>query len=283
MKNITHDNSGDYSKLTVRKPKFDFSNGVPRHWLKNSGLLTHVMNSLSLMFPEGERFFIRSVNRFSDKIKTPVMQQSLKNFAGQETQHGLQHDKFNAFLREHGYEYEEFVASIENFLFRKFEPFLTEKIWDKLGLSITAAAEHMTATWAAHFLENRDAFADTPEEIRKLFLWHAMEEIEHKDFAFDVLATVDNSYLTRMAGLLFIAAGVPIIIGLIATRFISQDNSMSRVDLIRDLPKLFLTRDSLGRMFVASCVQYLNPKFHPRNNDDAHLLNEYFANQARIA
>ena len=283
MKKMTQASAGVQGKLTVRKPKFDFSKGVPRHWLKSSGLLTHVMNSLSLMFPEGERFFIRSVNRFSDKIKTAEMQQSLKNFAGQETQHGVQHDKFNAFLRQHGYEYEAFVASIENFVFKKLEPFLTEKIWDKLGLSITAAAEHMTATWAAHFLKNRDAFAETPDEIRNLFLWHAMEEIEHKDFAFDVLAEVDDSYLTRMAGLLFIAVGVPVIIGMIATRFISQDKTMSRADLIRDMPKLFLTKDSLGRMFIASCVQYLDPKFHPRNNDDRHLLSEYFVNQAQIA
>lgn len=283
MKKMIQASAGGQSKLTVRKPKFDFSKGVPRHWLKSSGLLTHVMNSLSLMFPEGERFFIRSVNRFSDKIKTAEMQQSLKNFAGQETQHGVQHDKFNAFLRQHGYEYEAFVASVENFVFKKLEPFLTEKIWDKLGLSITAAAEHMTATWAAHFLKNRDAFAETPDEIRNLFLWHAMEEIEHKDFAFDVLAEVDDSYLARMAGLLFIAVGVPVIIGMIATRFISQDKTMSRADLIRDMPKLFLTKDSLGRMFIASCVQYLDPKFHPRNNDDRHLLSEYFVNQAQIA
>ncbi|MCB1202122.1 MAG: metal-dependent hydrolase [Leptospiraceae bacterium] len=276
---MTQASPGGQSKLTVRKPKFDFSNGAPRHWLKNSGLLTHVMNSLSLMFPEGERFFIRSVNRFSDKIKTAEMQQSLKKFAGQETQHGQQHDKFNALLRQHGYEYEAYVAEMENFIFKKFEPFMTEKVWDKLGLSITAAAEHMTATWAAHFLKNRDAFAQTPDEIKNLWLWHAMEEIEHKDFAFDVLAEVDDSYLTRIAGLLFIAVGVPVIIGMIATRFISQDKTMTRADLIRDLPKLFITKDSLGRMFVASCVQYLDPKFHPRNNDDNYLLEEYFAQQ----
>jgi uncharacterized protein len=268
------------SRLTVRKLKLDYPNGVPRHWLKNSGLLTHVINSLSLMFPEGERFFIRSVNRFADYAKDDAMRADLRHFSGQETQHGLQHDKFNSFLKQHGYKYEDFVAGMENFLFKEFEPFMTERIWDKLGLSITAAAEHMTATWAAHFLKNRDAFAQTPDEIRDLFLWHAAEEIEHKDFAFDLLAEVDDSYLTRMAGLLFIAVGVPVIIGMIAARFISQDKTMTRTDLIRDLPKLFLAKDSLGRMFVASCIQYLHPKFHPRDNQDKYLLEEYFAQRA---
>lgn len=268
------------ARLTVRRPKFEFKNGVPRHWLKNSGLLTHVINSLSLMFPEGERFFIRSVNRFAAHAKTDAMRADLRSFAGQETQHGLQHDKFNAFLKQHGYEYEDFVAGMENFLFKEFEPFMTEKVWDKMGLSITAAAEHMTATWAANFLKDPDAFAETPVEIRDLFLWHAAEEIEHKDFAFDLLAEVDDSYLTRVAGLLFIAVGVPVIIGMIATHFISQDKTMTRVDLIRDLPKLFIEKDSLGRMFVRACVQYLHPKFHPRNNDDKYLLEEYFAQKS---
>lgn len=280
MKVLEKSDTGKAGKLTVRKLKLDYPYGVPRHWLKKSGLLTHVMNSLSLMFPEGERFFIRSVNRFASKVKDAEMRADLKHFAGQETQHGLQHDKFNAFLKQHGYEYEDFVAGMENFLFKKFEPFVTEKIWDKLGLSITAAAEHMTATWAAHFLKNSDAFAETPEDIRNLFLWHAAEEIEHKEFAFDLLAEVDDSYLTRMAGLVFIAFGVPIVIGMIARHFISQDKTITQGDLIRDLPKLFFTKDSLGRMFVAACIQYMNPKFHPRDNQDNYLLEEYFAQKS---
>jgi predicted metal-dependent hydrolase len=263
------------TKLTVRKLKLEYPNGVPRHWLKQSGLLTHVMNSLSLMFPEGERFFIRSVNRFASQTHDETLREAIKDFAGQETQHGKQHEKFNTFLKQHGYEYERFIAGVENFVFEEFEPFMTEKVWDKIGLSVTAAAEHMTATWAAHFLKNRAALADVPEEIRALFLWHAVEEIEHKDVAFDLLQDVDDSYFTRMVGLGFIAVGVPLLIGIIATHFIKQDATLTRVDLIKDIPKLFFEKESLGRMFVASCVQYLKPDFHPRDIKDEHLIHDY--------
>ncbi len=46
--------------IVVRKMGFDFS-AVPRKWFFDSELPTHVANGLSLLFPAGERFFIRSV------------------------------------------------------------------------------------------------------------------------------------------------------------------------------------------------------------------------------
>ena len=52
---------------------------------------------------------------------------------------------------------------------------------------MTAALEHFTATLAEMILsdpEARDMFGD--ETVKNLFLWHALEEAEHKAVAFDV-------------------------------------------------------------------------------------------------
>lgn len=265
----------DLSKLTVRKMNFEYPQGVPRHWFGNSGLLTHVINSLSLMFPEGERFFIRSVNRFAHYAKDASMKEDIKRFAGQEIQHGKQHDQFNAFLEDHGYEYRTFVSVIEKFALQVLEPFITEHVWEKFGLSATAAAEHFTATWAAHFLENRDVFYDAPREVKDLFLWHAAEEIEHKDVAFDLLHQVDDSYFTRIVGMLTLFPLIPSLIGYIAARFIAQDDEITLRDIVRDLPRLLTDKNSLGYMYWQAFEQYLRPGFHPSDNDHKQLLNEY--------
>ena len=51
----------------------------------------------------------------------------------------------------------------------------------------TAALEHFTATFAQLLLSSGDARAlFGHDEIRNLFLWHALEEAEHKAVAFDV-------------------------------------------------------------------------------------------------
>ena len=68
----------------------------------------------------------------------------------------------------------------------------------KVQLAITAALEHYTASLAELLLESPDARAllDIPE-VRSLFLWHALEESEHKAVAFDVYRHAGGSERVR--------------------------------------------------------------------------------------
>src|SRR4029079_15061731 len=55
------------------------------------------------------------------------------------------------------------------------------------NLALTAALEHFTATLAELLLTDEDARAMFGEPAaRDLFVWHALEESEHKAGAFDV-------------------------------------------------------------------------------------------------
>ncbi|MBV8160497.1 MAG: metal-dependent hydrolase, partial [Acidimicrobiia bacterium] len=61
-------------------------------------------------------------------------------------------------------------------------------------LAVTAALEHYTATLAEILLSDDDARATLDlDEVRNMFLWHALEESEHKSVAFDVFQTVSGS------------------------------------------------------------------------------------------
>ncbi|MCA9514837.1 MAG: metal-dependent hydrolase, partial [Myxococcales bacterium] len=53
------------TSIQPRKPRFDFS-AVPRDWLGGSRVATQVANAVNLLFPAGERFFVRSVKRYLD-------------------------------------------------------------------------------------------------------------------------------------------------------------------------------------------------------------------------
>ena len=63
---------------------FEFSPAaIPRHWLADSMLSTALANSLNLIFPAGERFFIRSVKHYENELPE-ALQKRVKTFYGQE-------------------------------------------------------------------------------------------------------------------------------------------------------------------------------------------------------
>ncbi len=52
-----------------------------------------------------------------------------------------------------------------------------------------AAAEHLTALMAETFYSHKN-FRKRLSYVRALFVWHAIEEMEHRDVAFDVAKQV---------------------------------------------------------------------------------------------
>ena len=56
----------------VRAPHFDLST-LPRWYNGGSVLATHLTNGLNFVFPAGERFFIRSVRFYLDRVKDPAL------------------------------------------------------------------------------------------------------------------------------------------------------------------------------------------------------------------
>ena len=56
------------STIRPRSPRFDFA-AVPNHWFAGSVIGTAFANGLNLLFPAGERFFVRSVRRYLDELE----------------------------------------------------------------------------------------------------------------------------------------------------------------------------------------------------------------------
>src|SRR5678815_3459984 len=78
--------------------------GVPRHWFGGNMVATHVANGVNLLFPAGERFFVRSVKHYTDRIDDPNLQARVRGFFGQEGRHAKEHDVFNRILEAQGYD-----------------------------------------------------------------------------------------------------------------------------------------------------------------------------------
>ncbi|PRQ04749.1 putative metal-dependent hydrolase [Enhygromyxa salina] len=257
---------------------FDFEGGeIPRHWAGGSVVGTAIANSLNLVFPDGERFFVRSVNHFLDQIHDPGLRDRVKRFYGQEGQHAREHERLFEIMRGHGYDIDAFLVPYRRVAYELLAPALPPK----LRLSITAALEHFTACFAEHALTVRilDEFA--PPVMAELLLWHAAEEIEHKDVAFEVLQVVDSSYALRVAGLVaatlallgFWTHGVVVLLG--------QEPELAWRDMIRDYAEIRRDDDGVAATMPAAFLAYLAPDFHPAKVPNDALARDYLESIGR--
>src|SRR4051794_4378586 len=76
---------------------------VPRDWYSNDAFMTTYMNGLSLLFPEGERFFVDSVKQLRHVVTDPQLVENVTGFIGQEAMHGREHRAFNELLVAQGF------------------------------------------------------------------------------------------------------------------------------------------------------------------------------------
>jgi len=256
--------------IKPRAPKFSFGE-VPRRWFGGSSVGTHVINAVNLLFPAGERFFVRSVRHYLPQLTDPQLRADVQGFFGQEGRHAQAHERYFDALEAQGYRFRTFLALYEKLTYDLVEPRLSPE----LRLSITVALEHYTAILAENALRMR--FLDFAHpSLRALLKWHAAEEIEHRAVAFDVLRAVAPGYGLRMRGM---AVATLALVGFwIAGTFVllAQEGS----DWSRGDPDLVLLRrsHSIGRtVFLRGIAEYLRRDFHPSQHAVDDLAATYLA------
>ena len=255
--------------IVPRNLDVDFSR-VPRNWLYGNATATAVANGVNLLFPWGERFFVRSVNHYADQIEDPALKQQIKAFFKQEGHHAKAHDEFNQILRDQGYEVDRFLGS-----YKRIAGWVEQRMPRKVNLAITAASEHFTAILAEGAF-TRGVFDAAAPEMRQLLAWHAAEEIEHKAVAYDVLQKIDPSYALRVTGLA-LATGLLGGFWMWGAIALMRQDGLGVGTVRRDLGKQGKANPIVRRVFLRGIRQYLRRDFHPNDNDDATLARDWFA------
>ncbi|MFT4518235.1 MAG: putative metal-dependent hydrolase [Halioglobus sp.] len=183
--------SGTQSRTpgTIQVRKFDTqaTQHAPEYYFDNDPFKTHFLNALSVLFPEGERFFIRSVLAYRDEITDPKLLEEIRQFSAQEAQHTLVHEAMNDLAARHGYPVEKLDA-INAVMLRRFSKRGKKfQFARRAALAMTVCMEHFTAILAYQVLTSGDEqFKGLDPSVKALFEWHAIEETEHKSVAFDV-------------------------------------------------------------------------------------------------
>lgn len=236
---------------------------IPRYWFAGKPVPTHVANALHLIFPMGERFFVRSVRHYLDEVEDPALREQIKGFFGQEGRHAHEHERVFKMLEAQGYEIRPFLGLYKKIAYDWIERYSPPS----LRLAATAALEHYTAILAEGALEHDTLDAAHPR-MRALLQWHAAEEIEHKAVAFDVLQATRPGYALRMAGM---AVATLTLIGFWvvgATMLLRQEKQLTVRELLRQLRQMGQREPIVRRVFLRGLREYLRPDFHPWQRDN---------------
>ena len=256
--------------ITPRDIAFGREESRPRWWLGGDPVGTAFFNAFSATFPLGERFFIDSVRHYRDRADGELKAQ-IAAFITQEAIHTREHVAFNRQVTEHGYD----VAKMEQRTRERID-FIQQR-HPVAQLATTVALEHFTAILAHALLADPRLLAGAPEEARRLWSWHAIEEIEHKAVAFDTFARVTE----RMSG--FHRWTVRSRIMLLSTYYVSQTLIRNMRDIFRqdgmDTARTwrrafawFWLKPGILRRVLPAYLAYYLPGFHPWKHDDRPLL-----------
>lgn len=252
---------------------------LPKHWYAGSPSLTHFFNALSAVFPDGEKYFIESVRAFERVLGDARLEAQVREFTRQESHHTLHHRHFNRMIEDTGVSMHECAAIARAVLDRS-----RERDCPLMQLAMTAAFEHFTALMGDWLLRrDADQRCDAAPAAAPLWMWHAIEETEHKAVAFDVYQAVSGSYWLRIVALLRVTAIFIPRIHQLQLKLLREDPTpLSVRDLVRCVHYLY-GRGGMIRDGLPGYLRYFRRDFHPWQDDNSSLLSAWQAKYGHFA
>ena len=172
--------------IVPRNVSFGISKNAERHWFGGDLNCTAMMDCMSIFLPEGERFFISSLKHYRQYIDDEEVLAAVKGYSVQEAFHTREHEDYNNSLRAFGYDVDGMEAPAKDWLRRPLMP--VKK------LAATCAMEHLTMTYSLVTIRVPQLLEQAPAPYKRMWMWHAVEELEHCTVALDVYRKVTKDW-----------------------------------------------------------------------------------------
>lgn len=216
---------------------------------------------LSAAFPPGEDFFVRSVVAFRDRVRDEGLRARVAGFTAQEVIHSREHDRLNEVFVRRGFPVgvpEKAIATALRVL---------ERTSARQQLACTALMEHFTAVLAEDILSTDEFRERVHADIAELWLWHALEELEHKSVTYEVYEVIGTSQRER-------DRAVPLVLGTVGVAalfgwayLLVQQGIWRRPADLREGWRLMFGRDQFLRRVLGRMPVFNHPRFHPDRHD----------------
>lgn len=266
--------------IPIRHMKFDFEpHRLDHRFYMNAELASAYFASLSIFLTYGEGLVIDTARYHRERLQDPLLKQRVTALIGQEAQHSRLHEELNDAYMQQGLPVK---------LFCRWAGWVFDYGFSRLPqpmkLSLMAGIEHFTAVLAEYMMKHEQVFFTSQDEKqRAIWMWHMLEESEHKDIAYDVFQSLSNNYALRIAG--FFPALIAILVLISAASLLVPfwrlpENLISWrywKDMPRSARLLFGLQDGVYGSSWRHIFDYLRPGFHPNDYDTSEFLAYYKA------
>lgn len=255
------------ASFPVRRMDYNFEN-TPKYWCANDPAMTHYFTGLSTLFPEGESYFVRSVRALREHAKlNEALDREISAFIGQEAMHSKEHHAFHISAQQHGLNPES-LEKVTGIVLKGLEKIFSKK-WNLL---VTVGLEHYTAVLVVSMMETVNEYM-TDKTIRDLWLWHSVEETEHKAVAFDLYEYLYgnglNAYLPRVTIFtlsLILITGLSTIYQIVLMK---RDKQLSN---LKTWQNFFNFAAKQYKTFIPKFFEYYRYDFHPNQTNEKDLV-----------
>jgi len=231
------------------------------YWHGNK-FVVYLLNSLSLVIPAGEQFFVKSVAHFSN-ANDFSSKSNLNKFIKQEMNHSIYHKKLNKKIISDFY-LRNIPDRVNSFLIKYF----ITNYGVKHTLCVTICLEYLTYILSKYILQSNIFINNfNSNDIIKLWIWHSIEEIDHKSVAYNVGKDISHIRLCLTMALVSIPS---LMISLGANSLIQILKSKTMFSFSDAY--CFLIKDKFIRFFCLELLNFFNQNYNPSIDDDSELL-----------
>jgi hypothetical protein len=220
--------------------------------------------------PTFERLAITSVLAYKTAPLPADLQEQIQGFIGQESAHGSEFIRYNQILKLQGYD----IKSLEKRNLRQFK-WLSGKLSKKMHLSLTLAAEHLTAIISDLLLREREWLFEAHPRCSALWRWHAIEEIEHKAVVFDLYQKVGGGYFARVLGMWMVTNMLGFILARNFFHLVKQDKLLFSLQFWKIFFQTCWGKKGFLRKLIVPYLFYYFPNFHPWKKNNYNLIQKW--------
>ncbi|MBS0287295.1 MAG: metal-dependent hydrolase [Proteobacteria bacterium] len=264
--------------IIARRLKFGIPKDLPRYWNDNCPTKTYLFNAIAILAPGFERLLISSVIPFKETIADQKLKNQVLGFIGQESAHGSEFIRYNAILKNQGYD----IKKLEKWNLKNFR-WLAKKLSLKMHVSLSLGGEHLTAIISDLILRDKRFLQNAYPANAALWRWHSIEEIEHKAVVFDLYTSLGGGYIGRITGMWLITV---VLLRLLIRNFLHMahhDKQLTKFSFWKNTFKILWGKKGFARQLLVPYLKYYSPGFHPWRQDNHDLIVKWkqFFYQAR--
>lgn len=254
------------TSIEVRDFRFPISSS-PRDWHGQGPAVSAYFDQLSVFFPLGERFFVRSVKHYQSQLTDPRLREEVAAFCAQEGHHGREHVAYNDRLAQQGLP----IAGLERIV--RFLLGVSMKLFSpRRQLAVTCALEHFTSVMGEFILAKPEALDGSDPTMRSLWRWHAAEENEHRSVAFDVYKAVGGTFFERCRVMLVVSLFFWSLVVMQQLVFMAQRGFLFSVREHWRLFKFCFVNPGALSALVRPYLSYFRRDFHPATRGGFELI-----------